>query len=160
VTIVTIINVAVEWLALTSNLVTESVHRGWNFASFPVSPGKSRNHILDMTIILGISWGDEQLLAFLEERSFMVLVSRTSIRCTWNCKLQWFFFLWRYSPNLGLGLPPWNSPFHFGLLDLRHLVGHIGRVISSPQGLYLYTTVVITLLKTQRLFVCTLITNL
>jgi hypothetical protein len=30
-----------------------------------------------------------------------------------------FFFLWRYSPNLGLGLPPWNSPYHFGLLDLR-----------------------------------------
>jgi hypothetical protein len=30
-----------------------------------------------------------------------------------------FFFLWRYSPNLGLGLPPWNSLFHFGFLDLR-----------------------------------------
>jgi hypothetical protein len=29
-----------------------------------------------------------------------------------------FFFLWRYSPNLGLGLPPWNSLFHLGLLDL------------------------------------------
>jgi hypothetical protein len=28
---------------------------------------------------------------------------------------------------------------HFGLLDLRHLVGLLGRVISSLQGLYLYT---------------------
>jgi hypothetical protein len=50
-----------------------------------------------------------------------------------------FFFLWRYSPNLGLGLPPWNSPFHFSLLDLRHPVGLLGRVISSSQGLYLNT---------------------
>lgn len=23
------------------------------------------------------------------------------------------FFLWCYSPTLALGLPPWNSPFHF-----------------------------------------------
>jgi hypothetical protein len=51
----------------------------------------------------------------------------------------WFFFLWRYSPNLGLGLPPWNCPFHFSLLDLKHSVGLRGRVISSSQGLYLYT---------------------
>jgi hypothetical protein len=50
-----------------------------------------------------------------------------------------FFFLWLYSPDLGLGLPPWNSPFHFGLLDLRHQVGLLGRVTSSSQGLYLYT---------------------
>jgi hypothetical protein len=49
-----------------------------------------------------------------------------------------FFFLWRYSPHLGLGPPPWNSPFHFGFLDLRHSVGLLGRVISSSQGLYLY----------------------
>jgi hypothetical protein len=50
-----------------------------------------------------------------------------------------FSFLWRYSPNLGLGLPPWNSPFHFGLLDLSHSVGLLCRVISSSQGLFLYT---------------------
>jgi hypothetical protein len=49
------------------------------------------------------------------------------------------FFLWRYSPNLGLGLPPWNSPFHFGFLYLRQTVGLLERVISSSQGLYLYT---------------------
>jgi hypothetical protein len=49
-----------------------------------------------------------------------------------------FFPLWRYSPNLGLGLPPWNSQFYFGLLDLRHSVGLLGRMISSSQGLYLY----------------------
>jgi hypothetical protein len=48
--------------------------------------------------------------------------------------LTFFFPLWRYSPNLGLDLPPWNSPFHFGLLDLRHSVGLLGRVISSSQG--------------------------
>jgi hypothetical protein len=51
----------------------------------------------------------------------------------------YFFSPWRYSPNLGLGLPPWNSPFHFGFLDLRQSVGLLGRVISSSQGLYLYT---------------------
>jgi hypothetical protein len=49
------------------------------------------------------------------------------------------FSPWRYSPNLGLGLPPWNSPVHFGVLDLRQSVGLLGRVISSSQGLYLYT---------------------
>jgi hypothetical protein len=53
-----------------------------------------------------------------------------------------FLFLWRYSPNLGLGLPPWNSPFHFSLLDLRQTVGLLGRVISSSQGL---STVTVTL---------------
>jgi hypothetical protein len=42
-----------------------------------------------------------------------------------------FFFLWRYSPNLGLDLPPWNSPFHFGFLDLGQSVGLLGRVTSS-----------------------------
>jgi hypothetical protein len=35
----------------------------------------------------------------------------------WDMKL--YFFPWRYGPNLGLGLPPWNSPFHLGLLDLK-----------------------------------------
>jgi hypothetical protein len=50
-----------------------------------------------------------------------------------------FSFFRRYSPNLGLGLPPWNSPFHFGFLELRQSVGFLGRVISSLQGLYLYT---------------------
>jgi hypothetical protein len=44
-------------------------------------------------------------------------------------------FFWRYSPNLGLGLPPRNSPFHFGFPDLRQSVGLLGRVISSSQGL-------------------------
>jgi hypothetical protein len=29
--------------------------------------------------------------------------------------------------------------FHFSLLDLRHSVGLLGRVISPSQGLYLYT---------------------
>jgi hypothetical protein len=53
--------------------------------------------------------------------------------------LQQHYFLWHYSPNLGLGLPPWNSPFHFGFLDLRQSVGLLGRVISSSQDLSLYT---------------------
>jgi hypothetical protein len=48
------------------------------------------------------------------------------------------FFLRRYSPNLGLGLPPWNSPFHLGTRSLT--IGRtLGRVISLSQGLYLYT---------------------
>jgi hypothetical protein len=50
-----------------------------------------------------------------------------------------FFSLWRYSPNLGLSLPPWNFPFHFSLLDLKHSVGLLVWVISSSQGLYHYT---------------------
>jgi hypothetical protein len=41
------------------------------------------------------------------------------------------FFLWRYRPNLRLGLPPWNSPFHFGFLDFRQSVRLLGWVISS-----------------------------
>jgi hypothetical protein len=48
------------------------------------------------------------------------------------------FCLWRYSPNLGLGLPPWNSPFHSSFLDRRQSVGPLGWVISSSQDLYLY----------------------
>jgi hypothetical protein len=50
-----------------------------------------------------------------------------------------FFFIWRYSPNLGLGLPPWNSLFYFSFLDVRQSVGLLGWVISLSQGLYLYT---------------------
>jgi hypothetical protein len=46
---------------------------------------------------------------------------------------------WRYSPNSGLGLPPWNSPFHFSVLDLRQSAELLGRVISSSQSLFLYT---------------------
>jgi hypothetical protein len=33
-----------------------------------------------------------------------------------------------------------HETLHFGLLDLRHSVGLLGRVISSSQDLYLYTT--------------------
>jgi hypothetical protein len=51
----------------------------------------------------------------------------------------WIFFLWCYSPNLCLSLPPLNSPFHFGFLDFGQSVGLPGRVISSLQDLYLYT---------------------
>jgi hypothetical protein len=50
-----------------------------------------------------------------------------------------FFFFGATAPILGLRLPPWNSPFHFGLLDLRHSVGLLDRLCSSSQGLYVYT---------------------
>jgi hypothetical protein len=53
--------------------------------------------------------------------------------------IGYFFFLWRHSPNLGIGLTAWNSPFHFGLLDLRYSLGLLVRVISSSQGRDLYT---------------------
>jgi hypothetical protein len=56
-----------------------------------------------------------------------------------ECHVFSFFSLWRYNPNSGLGLSPRNFPFHFSLLDLRQSVGLLGRVISSSQGLYLYT---------------------
>jgi hypothetical protein len=38
-------------------------------------------------------------------------------------------------PQSGLGVPPWNSPFHFSLLDLRQSAGLLRQVISSLQGL-------------------------
>jgi hypothetical protein len=64
-----------------------------------------------------------------------------------------FFFLWRYSPNFVLGLPPWNSTFHFGftsvLIDLRHSVGLFVRVISSSQGLSTCTQIQKTHTYTQ-----------
>jgi hypothetical protein len=66
----------------------------------------------------------------------VTIVFPRNYRCP---SLYGFFFLWRYSPNLGLGLPPRNSTFHFSFLDLGHSVGLLGRVISSSQGLYLYT---------------------
>jgi hypothetical protein len=45
-----------------------------------------------------------------------------------------FFFIGTTAP-MGLGLPPWNSPFHFGFFpNLRQSVGLLGRVISSSQG--------------------------
>jgi hypothetical protein len=61
-----------------------------------------------------------------------------SIRIAYGRELFHFFFPWRYSRNLGLGLPPWNSLFQFGFLDFRQSVGLLGRVISSSQGIYLY----------------------
>jgi hypothetical protein len=58
-----------------------------------------------------------------------------------NILFAWikYFFPLALSPNLGLGLPPWNSPFHFVLLILRHSLGLLGRVISSPEGLSTFT---------------------
>jgi hypothetical protein len=47
--------------------------------------------------------------------------------------------------SFGATTPIWalayfiETPFHVGLLDLRHLVGLLGRMISSSQGLYLHT---------------------
>jgi hypothetical protein len=52
------------------------------------------------------------------------------------------FFPLALQPNLGLGLPPWNSPCHFGFLDLRQSVGLRGRVISLSQGRYLHTNTI------------------
>jgi hypothetical protein len=42
-----------------------------------------------------------------------------------NCEVgaTFFFFLWHYSPNSGLGLPPWTFLFHFSVLDSRQSVG-------------------------------------
>jgi hypothetical protein len=50
-----------------------------------------------------------------------------------------YFCMFENQIQTELLLPPWNSPFHFSLLDLSHSVGLLGRVISSSQGLYLYT---------------------
>jgi hypothetical protein len=50
-----------------------------------------------------------------------------------------FFPFGSTAPNSGLGLPPWNFPFHPSLLDLTQSVGLLGRVISSSQCLYPYT---------------------
>jgi hypothetical protein len=69
----------------------------------------------------------------IEASCFTYIVTSTQLQY-----ITAFIFFWCYSPNLDLGLPPWNSPFHFRLLELRHSVELLGRVISSSQGLYLY----------------------
>jgi hypothetical protein len=84
-------------------------------------------------------WYDRQSFPLFHFFSTSLLPIILPISSLYLCIHLFFFFLWRYSHNLGLGLPPWNSPFHFGLLDLRQLVGLLGRVITSSQGLYLYT---------------------
>jgi hypothetical protein len=48
--------------------------------------------------------------------------------------MLYFFFLLALKSQFGLRLPPWNSPFHFSFLDLRHSVELLGRMISSSQG--------------------------
>jgi hypothetical protein len=58
-------------------------------------------------------------------------------RTRFSCIFVWLLLksdLW-YSIFFSLGLPLWNSPFHFGFLYLRQSVGLLGRVISSSQGL-------------------------
>jgi hypothetical protein len=66
---------------------------------------------------------------------------RQSVRFCQRLYYGQLLFLFFFS--FGVTAPVWglarNSPFHFGLLDLRHSVGLLGRVISSSQGLYLYT---------------------
>jgi hypothetical protein len=47
-------------------------------------------------------------------------ITRIFVLCTQPAVI--FFFLWRYSPNSGVGLPPWNSPFHFSLLHLGQAI--------------------------------------
>jgi hypothetical protein len=52
---------------------------------------------------------------------------------TFSFLLQNFFFIGTTAP-VGLGLPPWNCPFHFGFfLNHTQSVGLLGRVISSSQ---------------------------
>jgi hypothetical protein len=71
---------------------------------------------------------------FYDSHFTLPVLLRQYTEFTLRGSLSLLFFFWRYSPNLGLGLPPWNPPFHFGFLDLRQLVGLLGRVISSSQG--------------------------
>jgi hypothetical protein len=49
------------------------------------------------------------------------------------------FFLWRYSPIWAVAYLH-EIMFHFAFLDFGQSVELPGRVISSSQGLYLYTT--------------------
>jgi hypothetical protein len=92
---------------------------------------RSTNRTVRLNIGVFITFTQNNWKPTKDERKFVLFQIRHLFRC--------FFFLWRCSPNLGLGLPPWNSPFYFGLLDLRHSVELLGRVISPSQGLYLYT---------------------
>jgi hypothetical protein len=68
-------------------------------------------------------------------------MSADTVPFSWN--RHWLhlslFFPLALSPNSGPGVPPYNFPFHFSLLDLRQSVGLLGRMISLSQGLYLYT---------------------
>jgi hypothetical protein len=68
-----------------------------------------------------------------------ILLTWISIKISVSKGLYIFFFSGTTAPISALSLPPWNSPFHFGFLDLGHSVGLLGRVISSSQGLYLHT---------------------
>jgi hypothetical protein len=77
-------------------------------------------------------WVAERLVASQEGLSYVEVVSCVYIS----------FFLWRYSPNLGLSVPPWNSPFHFGFLDLKTVsrtpwVGD--QLVAKPLHLYTNT---------------------
>jgi hypothetical protein len=56
----------------------------------------------------------------------------------WRLQLARFFFLWLYSPIQVLAASMELSVL-FQLLDLEKSVGLLGGVISSSQGLYLYT---------------------
>jgi hypothetical protein len=66
-----------------------------------------------------------------------ILTLSNSLFTYYYCYYYYFFF--------GTKTPIWalvylhETPFHFGFLDLRQSVGLLGRVISSSQGLYLYT---------------------
>jgi hypothetical protein len=82
------------------------------------------------------------LIWFLEAKMRKVITSLLHFmprNCVRLGTVKTFFFFGSTAPIWGLGLPPWNSPFHFSFLDLRQSVELLGRVISSSQGLYLYT---------------------
>jgi hypothetical protein len=81
----------------------------------------SERNFVNMVMKFRVPWEKgtfrvAELLAVPEEGlSSMELLNRVSFPV-------YFFPLWRFSPNLGLGLPLWNSLFHFGFLDLRQSV--------------------------------------
>jgi hypothetical protein len=60
-----------------------------------------------------------------ETQSITCTAHKIMYYCVITCKfgvcncINAFSFLWRYSPNLGLGLSPWNSPFNFSFLELK-----------------------------------------
>jgi hypothetical protein len=79
-----------------------------------------------------------QKLGYCMKLSFIPILADSTAYINTRSPVRFFFF-GTTAPILGLGLPPWSSPFHFGFLDHRQSVGLLGRVISSSHGLYLYT---------------------
>jgi hypothetical protein len=113
-----------HWILIKTDFITWGLVRKWP----PISK---------YCYINALKWA-QQALGFNHQLVPKGNIITANVSTRTDCLIT-FFFLRRYGSNLGPGLPPCKYPFHFGFLDLRQSVGLFGWVISSSQGLYLYT---------------------